>query len=104
MSDRTDKLEAWAASDAFKPKADDPGVLRGDAAREFGRDLLERAGRGRPALEPMAKGETSPRRQVRLPGGLSDLVDQLAADQGRTPSDLMREAIATYVDTHRAAS
>ena len=60
---------------------------------------------GRPKLDPNdTTAGRSPRRQVRLPQAMNDDLDQLAAQQGRDASAVMREAIADYIDTHRNAS
>lgn len=61
-------------------------ALYGQAAAAYGRAPLERAGVGRPRLEPTEDVTgRSPRRQVRPPQALSDDVDHLAAAQGRPP-------------------
>lgn len=91
---RYNRLADWAQSDA--PVIHPSRGISGDAAAAAGADLLRRA--GRPSLEE--SGATSPRRQVRLPESLSKRVDALAEADGRTPSELMREAIADYVDAH----
>ncbi|MGL5857397.1 MAG: hypothetical protein ACRC35_03140 [Angustibacter sp.] len=52
--DRKDRYEAladWAEHD-MTIATDDPPILRGQAAAEFGRTMLERAGAGRPRLDP----------------------------------------------------
>jgi hypothetical protein len=99
--DRDDALEAWAASDEVSIGRDDPKLLRGEAARQYGQEILAVVGRGRrPLDETMVKGEHSPRRQVRLPQALSDNLDHLASKQGRQPSALMRDAISEYLTRH----
>lgn len=104
-TDRDQALAEWAASEAAEIRADDPGVLRGDAARAASRALLERAGAGRPALDPnQPKGAVSPRRQVRLPDQLNAKVDAIARQQNRTPSAVMRDAIEAYVNTHKTSA
>ena len=101
--DRYDALADWAEHDRAIA-AGDATILRGEAAAEFGRKMLERAGVGRPRLDPTeAVTGRSPRRQVRLPQALSDGVDQLAAAQGRAASEVMREAIADYLDRNQSA-
>ena len=88
----------WAERDMVLP-TNSTTALRGDDAAAF----LARAV-GRPALDPdAARGEYSPRRQVRLPRALSDDIDELAAAQGRAASSVMREAIADYVDRNKTA-
>ncbi len=101
MTERTDHqaLSEWAENEMTLPKNSTTALRGGDAAAA-GRALLERAG-GRPPLDPNAQpGEESPRRQVRLPKPLSDSVDAIAAQQGRRPADVMREAIAAYAASH----
>lgn len=94
-------VAAWAEHEMVLP-TDSKTALRGEAAAAFGRDLVARAV-GRPALDPAtARGEHSPRRQVRLPQTLSDDVDQLAATQGRTAAEVMRDAIADYLTRNKA--
>ncbi len=92
---------AWAEHEMVLP-ANSKTALRGESAAAFGRDLVARAV-GRPALDPAAAaGGHSPRRQVRLPQALSDDVDQLAATQGRTAAEVMREAITDYLVRNQA--
>ncbi len=92
---------AWAEHEMVLP-VDSTTALRGEAAAAFGRGMVARAV-GRPALDPAAAaGEHSPRRQVRLPRALSDDVDQLAATQGRTAAEVMREAITDYLTRNQA--
>lgn len=83
-------------------------AMRGDAAAAYAREQLERAGVsvpvGRPKLDPNEKkAGRSPRRQVRLPQTLSDDLDQLATEQGREVSVIMREAIAEYLHAHKVS-
>lgn len=102
MTERTDHqaLSEWAENEMTLP-TNSTTALRGADAAAAGRALLERAGGGRPPLDPNAQpGEESPRRQVRLPKPLSDSVDAIAARQGRRPADVMREAIAAYAASH----
>lgn len=92
-------LAAWAASEAAQIDPADPKILRGEGARAAGQEQLRRA--GRPPLGPtQGKGGHSPRRQVRLPDPLSMKVDEIAAQQHRSASAVMREAIELYVDQH----
>jgi hypothetical protein len=91
-----DKLADWAESDA--PAIHPDRGSTGAAAADASRDILRRAG-GRPSLDLDSPAGTSPRRQVRLPRALSDRIDELADNDNRSPSDLMREAIANYVNT-----
>ncbi|WP_081968000.1 MULTISPECIES: ribbon-helix-helix domain-containing protein [Mycobacterium] len=92
------KLATWAESD--DRDIDPHRALHGAQAVEASRELLRRAG-GRPSIDPARDADgPAPRRQVRLPRRLSSQVDDLARKQGRNPSDVMRDAIAAYVDTH----
>ena len=95
-ADRDNALADWAQSD---DRDIDPTLGEGDdQSRADARELLRRAG-GRPAVDPAAApGEHSPRRQVRLPKHLSERLDALAEHDHRSPSDLMREAIAHYIN------
>lgn len=94
-------LAAWAEEVQIDP--DDPKLLRGQDAQAYGRDLLARVGR-RPLDPDQPKGQKAPRRQVRLPAGLSDAVDQLAGEQNKKPSEVMRTAIAEYISRHKASA
>lgn len=78
-------------------------ALHGTAAADLGRGLVARATGGRPALDPSAyPGKHSRVRQVWLPADLAGSLDALARAQNRRVSDLMRDALADYVSTHRA--
>lgn len=95
--DRYNALADWAESDT--PEIHPENSQSGPESQEATREILRRAG-GRPTIDPAAEpGAHSPRRQVRLPRVLSDRVDDLAKHDNRSPSDLMREAIAEYVAT-----
>jgi len=59
--------------------------------------------RGRPSIDPAAgPGEHSKVRQVRLPAAANQQLDALAAAEGRTASDILRDALTDYLSTHRA--
>ncbi|MGQ0624439.1 MAG: ribbon-helix-helix domain-containing protein [Sporichthyaceae bacterium] len=92
----------WAEHDmALKP--DSRTALRGAAAAEHGRALLERATGGRPPLDPnAAPGQHSPVRQVRLPADLNEQLDAVAAAEHRRPSDVIRSALADYLAARSA--
>jgi len=78
-------------------------ALRGTAAADLGRGLLERATGGRPALDPAAgPGHRSRVRQVRVPADVGAGLDALARAQNRRVSDVMRDALTDYISTHRA--
>jgi len=99
--------EYYAAADwAEKEMTLKPGsmaALQGTAAADLGRRMVARSTGGRPALDPSANlGKHSRVRQVRLPSDLAGSLDALAHVQNRRVSDLMRDALADYVSTHRA--
>ncbi len=95
-----------AAERAEKDMTLTPGsttALRGTAAADLGRGLLERATGGRPALDPAAgPGHRSRVRQVRVPADVGAGLDALARAQNRRVSDVMRDALTDYISTHRA--
>jgi Ribbon-helix-helix protein, copG family len=85
------------------------GVLRGDAAAAYGRSVLEAAGvdvvsveraAGRPRVgrrDSAPKGIRSPRVNVSISQTQDQLLDQLVRDRGRSRSELVREALDTYL-------
>ena len=80
-------------------------ALRGAAASEFGRDLVERSRGGRPSIDPDAgPGEASPVRQVRLPRAIDNDLIAFAELNHRNLSEVMRAAIVEYLTAHREAS
>lgn len=80
-----------------------PTALRGARATEHGRAALERALGGRPSIDPAAKpGQHARKRQVRLPADIDDQLEALASAQHRTPSAVLRDALAEYLSSHRA--
>lgn len=88
------RLAEWAESDDREIHPD--RALRGRRAAEASRELLRRAG-GRPSIDPDPDASgAAPRRQVRLPRNLNTRLDNLAAEQGRSASDIMRDAIDAY--------
>ncbi len=100
-------LATWAEDPATwtEPK----GVLRGDAAAAYGRSVLEAAGvdlaaveraAGRPRVgrrDSAPKGVRSPRVHVAISLTQDQLLDQLAHDRGQSRSELVREALDTYL-------
>lgn len=84
-------------------------LLRGNAAAAYGRGVLEAAGVDVAAVERAVGGPTSRRpdsmpsgvRSPRVNGSISmtqhQLLDQLARDRGRSRSDVVREALDTYL-------
>ena len=93
----------WAERDmTLKPSS--TTALRGNAAATFGRDLLERATAGRPSIDPNARpGQHSPVRQVRLPAEVNKQLADLARAEHRSPSDVIRAALADYIAAHTAS-
>ncbi|MFB6721691.1 hypothetical protein ACFCV3_16060 [Kribbella sp. NPDC056345] len=99
-----DAAAEWAEHDMALPE-DSQSALRGQAAAAFGSDLIERSRGGRPSIDPdAAPGETSPVRQVRLPRSIDNDLVAFAEENHRKLSEVMREAIAEYLITHRKAS
>jgi len=94
----------WAEHDMNLP-ARSKTALRGAAAAEHGREALERAGVGRPSIDPAAPpGQHARNRQVRLAANIDQQLQALADRQQRTPSAVMRDAVAEYLHTHGAAA
>ena len=108
-----DALAAWAES--YTPTLDpaNPPLTGADAAAA-GRAMLEAAteddpaGReqvrraahgGRPSLDPETPGETSPQWQVRAPRSLDTAMRLQACAEGRTLSELLRDAASQYLAT-----
>jgi hypothetical protein len=103
MSDKYGDAAEWAEHDMELPE-NSRSALRGQAAADFGRDLIERSRRGRPSIDPdKTPGEPTRVRQVRLPGRTDDNLAAFAAANNTNPSAVMREAIEEYLDNHRIA-
>ncbi|HEY3556335.1 MAG TPA: hypothetical protein VGL05_02660 [Kribbella sp.] len=99
-----DAAAEWAEHDMSLPE-NSRTALRGQAAAEFGRELIERSRGGRPSIDPDAgPGENSPVRQVRLPRSLDNDLVAFAEVNHRNLSEVMREAITEYLSAHKAAS
>ena len=74
-------------------------ALHGPDAAAHGQLALARAMGGRPKLDPTTPtGQYAPARQVRLPTAVNSALDQVAAQQHRKPSAVMRDAISAYVE------
>lgn len=101
---RNDQAAAdWAEHDMTLP-ARSKTALRGVAAAEHGRTALERACVGRPSIDPAAMpGQHARNRQVRLPASLDQQLRALADQQQRTPSAVVRDAVAEYLHAHGGA-
>ena len=71
-----------------------------------GPEGVKRAVRGRPALPSMtashARGYKSPQRTFRLPHDLDEKLTSLSAKQGRRQSDVVRDALAEYIERNLA--
>lgn len=102
--ERYEQLSRFVESDDFDlPNGTVATPGHGD---EPGRDFLaqyltedelraaSRRGRGRPSLSGAGR---SPSRQVRLPADLDALLVERAAHEGRPMSDVLREAVASYL-------
>ncbi|MFD7156186.1 hypothetical protein ACFV9C_16380 [Kribbella sp. NPDC059898] len=104
MTDKDyDGAAEWAEHDMNLP-ANSRTSLRGADAADFGRELVERSRGGRPSIDPdAAPGERSPVRQVRLPRALDADLEAFASSRRRKPSEIMREALTEYLESHREA-
>ena len=116
-SHRTDAEWDAAAQWAERELPDaSPGrrVLRGQAAGDYGRSVLEaalgspaaveKAIGGRPKLNPDAPvGQHARQRRVRLPAALDTALDAAAAAQGRNASAVLRDALGEYLTAHHAS-
>ena len=113
LTEQEQTLVEWAAGDV-RPAGRQPSTRRGSAAAERGRAVLEaalgdpatvdKAMGGRPPLDPSARrGQHAPVRQVRLPVSMNEQLTELAAAEGRKPSEIIREALAAYLNNRRAS-
>jgi len=97
-----DAAAEWAQKDMTLA----PGsttALRGTAAADLGRGLLERATDGGPlSTRQPVQGNVPKVRQVRAPADVGAGLDALARAQNRRVSDVMRDALIDYISTHRA--
>jgi hypothetical protein len=97
------ELADWAENE-MNPTRGSVTALRGEAAAAFGRETIERALGGRPSIDPhAAPGQHSRTRQVRLPQDLDAWLVRYAASHKLTASDVLRDALNTYADAHRAS-
>jgi hypothetical protein len=113
LTDDERALIEWAEQD-IQPEVNHPSSLHGADAAAHGRAVLEaalggpetaeRAMHGRPPLDPTARpGQHAPVRQVRLPASMNTELSERAAAEGRPASEIIREALAAYLNTHRAS-
>lgn len=99
---RAERLAEWAESDEFTISSSATVVPADSRDAEellegvFGREELGRL-RGRPSLSGRVGAGASPKRQVRLPRELDELLVARAAAEHRSPSELMRDAVAEYL-------
>lgn len=111
MSHHEDYEQLARAAEAGQLPATPDTVTRGPAAAEAARTaLLEATGTtsiddatriaiGRPSLDRQGQGR-SPVVRARVPQALKDQVQQLAEAQHRKESDILRDALETYLHTH----
>ncbi|MGH3502357.1 MAG: ribbon-helix-helix protein, CopG family [Nocardioidaceae bacterium] len=64
-------------------------------------DVHEHVARGRPSLT--GRGKHSPQVSFRVPTGLREGAERLAAERGETISQLAREALEEYVEQRKAS-
>lgn len=113
QTDATDSQET--TNEAFERWADDPtrwkqpeGVLTGEAAAAYGRQVLQDAGvdveaiersAGRPRIggDAAPKGIRSPRVNTAISTQADEGLQQLVKARGRSRSALVREAIDQYL-------
>ncbi len=102
MSDKYDDAAEWAEHEMTLPK-NSSTALRGEAATDFGRDLIERSRGGRPSIDPnKTPGEESRKRQVRL-GDLDPKLDAYVKAHQTNASVVLRRALAEYLERHPLA-
>lgn len=97
---RDEAAAEWAERDmTLTPRS--RTALRGTAAAKHGRAALERATGGRPSIDPAAKpGQHARNRQVRLAADIDRQLQNVAEQQQRTTSAVMRDAVAQYLSVH----
>lgn len=96
-----DDLATWAESDdaveAVGRAVRERGIGRETEQTRYARDLARSV--GRPSLsEASGTHGSSPRRQVRLPHELDSALDDYATAHGMTPSGVIRQAIAEFLN------
>lgn len=102
MTDQTSQaLDDWATTQA--PDSHGRTRLYGTEAADAARQLLAHAA-GKPTLGHTHAQHTgrSPRRQVRLPEDINRRLDAYAAATGRTPSEVIRDALTSWLTNHAA--
>lgn len=73
----------------------DGARLTDELAASIAEEALTKARAGRPSLSGAAK--SSPQIAFRVPDDVRDAVEQLAASEGKTVSQIAREALEEYV-------
>ncbi len=72
-------------------------VTEADAER-IAEETLQALGRGRPSLT--GPGEHSPEIKARVPSALRERLREVAAQQGKSPSQVIREALERHLADH----
>ncbi|MDO5676070.1 MAG: ribbon-helix-helix protein, CopG family [Propionibacteriaceae bacterium] len=80
--------------DAVDYRAGDGSRITNAIAEEWAKEAEQRG--GRPHLDP--EKQPSIRLAFRVPEGLSDRIDDLAAKTGRRRSDVLRAAVEAYLE------
>lgn len=88
------KVHISAGGDVITPEVEEE--LADEAERGYDLSKARRRSIGRP---PLGDGGVSPRIAFRFPQGEFNAVCQRAEDEGRTVSDLAREALKRYMDS-----
>lgn len=100
--ERARKLSTWAESDAAVEALESSTAPRDTDQGRFALEAFRRA--GRPRLGESRRGSgRSPRRQVRLPDELNAALDCYAVEHGVNPSEVMRQALARFLNDSSAA-
>lgn len=97
-----DELANMAERGELTPLGPPSGPVHFESAEELAQFITNAHPGGRPNLGANhATGEgRSPRRQVRLPRDLNVRLDDFAKAQAVTPSDVIRDALTDYLNTH----
>jgi hypothetical protein len=96
-----DAASSWAEDEMTLP-TNSRTARRGAAAAAHGREMLARAGAGRPALPETDRLAVT--QQVRLTTAEKEALQELGDRQNRKPSALAREAIREYLANHTPAA
>lgn len=96
MSDRAERLETLP-DDAVVIAGEGPGLGRAYMENLLGSSEAVDRAMGRPSLDGTMRAGKSPVRHVRLPQELDALLAQRAEQENRKPSEVMREALDSYL-------